>query len=129
MKAAIEDAGIRPDQIGYVNAHGTSTPAGDRIEIMALKRVFGDHAAKLKVGSTKSMHGHLLGAAGALETIVATLALKTGQIPPTINVENQDPECDLDVCANAPSSFTAEYALNNNFGFGGTNACVILRKV
>lgn len=129
MKAAIEDAGIRPDQIGYVNAHGTSTPAGDRIEILAIKKVFGEHAAKLKISSSKSMHGHLLGAAGALETIVATLALKTGQIPPTINVENQDPDCDLDVCANAPSSFSAEYALNNNFGFGGTNACVILRKV
>lgn len=129
MQAAIADAGIKPEQIGYVNAHGTSTPAGDRIECLAIKRVFGDHAYKLKVGSTKSMHGHLLGAAGALETIVATLALQTGQIPPTINVENQDPECDLDVCANAPSSFSAEYALNNNFGFGGTNACVILRKV
>jgi 3-oxoacyl-[acyl-carrier-protein] synthase II len=129
MLAAIADAGIKPEQIGYVNAHGTSTPAGDRIECLAIKRVFGDHAAKLKVGSTKSMHGHLLGAAGALETIVATLALKTGQLPPTINIENQDPECDLDVCANAASSFTAEYALNNNFGFGGTNACVVLKKV
>jgi 3-oxoacyl-[acyl-carrier-protein] synthase II len=129
MKLAIEDAGIRPDQVGYVNAHGTSTPAGDRIECMAIKKVFGEHAAKLKVGSTKSMHGHLLGAAGALETIVVVKALQTGQLPPTINVENQDPECDLDVCANAPSSFSSEYALNNNFGFGGTNACVILRKL
>lgn len=129
MKAALEDAGITPEQIGYVNAHGTSTPAGDRIECLAIKRVFGDHAAKLKVGSTKSMSGHLLGAAGALETIVTAMALKTGQIPPTINVVNQDPDCDLDVCANAASSFSAEYALNNNFGFGGTNACVVLKRV
>jgi len=129
MKAAILDAGITPDQIAYVNAHGTSTPAGDRIECMAIKAVFGDHAAKLKVGSTKSMHGHLLGAAGALETIITAKVIETGKIPPTINVENQDPDCDLDVCANAPAQFSAEYALNNNFGFGGTNACVVLKKV
>ncbi len=129
MKAAIQDAGAAPEQVGYVNAHGTSTPAGDRIECTAIKRVFGDHARKLKVSSTKSMSGHLLGAAGGLETVVTAMALKTGKIPPTINVENQDPDCDLDVCANAPSSFDAEYALNNNFGFGGTNACVLLRKV
>ena len=121
--------GSRRTRSGYVNAHGTSTPAGDRIECLAIKRVFGDHAAKLKVGSTKSMSGHLLGAAGALETIVTALAIRTGQLPPTLNVENQDPECDLDVCANAASSFVGEYGLNNNFGFGGTNACVVLKKV
>jgi 3-oxoacyl-[acyl-carrier-protein] synthase II len=129
MRAAIKDSGIAPEQIAYVNAHGTSTPAGDRIECAALKGVFGDHARKLKVSSTKSMTGHLLGAAGGIETIVAAKVIETGQIPPTINVENQDPECDLDVCANAPAAFNGEYVLNNNFGFGGTNACVVLRKV
>jgi 3-oxoacyl-[acyl-carrier-protein] synthase II len=129
MKAAIADAGIAPEQIGYINTHGTSTPAGDRIECMAIRNAFGPHADKLKVSSSKSMHGHLLGAAGGLETIIATMALNTGLIPPTINVENQDPDCDLDVCANAQGTFDSEYALNNSFGFGGTNACVILRKV
>jgi len=128
MKAAIEDAGIAADQIGYVNAHGTSTPAGDRIETMAIRKVFGAHANALKVSSTKSMHGHLLGAAGGIETIITALALGSGKIPPTINVFNQDPECDLDVTPNAVGAFDGEYALNNNFGFGGTNACVILRK-
>ena len=129
MRLAIADAGIAPEAIGYINAHGTSTPAGDKNECSAIKLTFGAHATRLKVSSTKSMTGHLLGAAGGLETIVVAMALKTGQIPPTINVENQDPECDLDVCANAVASFDSEYALNNNFGFGGTNACVVLRKV
>jgi len=129
MRLAIEDAGIKPEQVGYVNAHGTSTPAGDKNECAALKAVFGEHAKNLKVSSSKSMHGHLLGAAGGLETIVVAKALETGLIPPTINVDNQDPECDLDVTANVAGSFTAEYALNNNFGFGGTNACIILRRV
>ena len=129
MRLAIEDAGITPGQIGYINAHGTSTPPGDKNECSAIKQVLGDHAAGVKVSSTKSMTGHLLGAAGGLETIVVAMALRTGKIPPTINVENQDPDCDLDVCANVPSSFDGEYALNNNFGFGGTNACVVLKKV
>lgn len=129
MRNAIVDAGIAPEQIGYVNAHGTSTPAGDRIECTAIRRTFGAHADKLKISSTKSMHGHLLGAAGGLETIISALACQSGKIPGTMNVENQDPDCDLDVCANAPSSFDAEYVLNNNFGFGGTNACVVLRRV
>jgi len=129
MRAAIKDAGISPEQVAYVNAHGTSTPAGDRIECAAIKGVFGDHVKSLKVSSTKSMTGHLLGAAGGLETIVVAKVIETGQIPPTINVENQDPDCDLDVCAGKIAAFDGEYALNNNFGFGGTNACVILRKV
>jgi len=129
MKAAISDAGIAPEQIGYINTHGTSTPAGDRIECLAVRKTFGAHADKLKVSSTKSMHGHLLGAAGGLETVIAVMALKTGIAPPTINVENQDPDCDLDVCANTQRHFDSEYALNNNFGFGGTNACLILRKI
>lgn len=128
MRNAIQDAGIAPEQIGYVNAHGTSTPAGDRIECTALRRTFGPHADKLKISSTKSMHGHLLGAAGGLETIISALACQSGKVPGTMNIENQDPDCDLDVCANAPSSFDAEYVLNNNFGFGGTNACLVLRR-
>ena len=128
MRAAIKDAGIAVEQIGYVNAHGTSTPAGDRIECAAVKGVFGAHVKDLKISSTKSMTGHLLGASGGIETIFIAKAISTGQIPPTINVENQDPACDLDVCANAASTFDAEYVLNNNFGFGGTNACVVLRK-
>lgn len=129
MMAAIKDAGIQPEQIGYINAHGTSTPAGDRIECLAIRKTFGAHANKVKVSSSKSMHGHLLGAAGGLETIVCAKVLTTGKIPPTINVVNQDPDCDLDVTANAVGTFDGEYVLNNNFGFGGTNACVILRKV
>jgi 3-oxoacyl-[acyl-carrier-protein] synthase II len=129
MNAAIKDAGIVPEQIGYVNAHGTSTPAGDRIECNALNRVFGSYAKKLKVSSTKSMTGHLLGAAGGLETIVAALVAQTGKIPPTINVVNQDPDCNLDVTPNVPGTFDGEYTLNNNFGFGGTNGCLVLRKV
>jgi 3-oxoacyl-[acyl-carrier-protein] synthase II len=129
MNAAIKDAGIAPEQIGYVNAHGTSTPAGDRIECAALKRVFGSHAAKLKVSSTKSMTGHLLGAAGGIETIVCAMVSHTGKIPPTINVVDQDPACDLDVTANVAGTFDGEYTLNNNFGFGGTNGCLVLRKV
>jgi 3-oxoacyl-[acyl-carrier-protein] synthase II len=128
MKAAIKDAGIAPEQIGYVNTHGTSTPAGDRIECAALKRVFGAHVKDLKVSSTKSMTGHLLGAAGGIETIISALAAGTGLIPPTINVVDQDPDCDLDVTANAPGRFDAEYTLNNNFGFGGTNGCLVLKK-
>lgn len=129
MKLAVQDAGIRPEQICYINAHGTSTPVGDKNECAAIKAVFGDHAKRLKVSSSKSMHGHLLGATGGLETIVAAMACHTGKIPPTINVENQDPDCDLDVTPNVAGLFDGEYALNNNFGFGGTNACVVLRKV
>jgi 3-oxoacyl-[acyl-carrier-protein] synthase II len=129
MKAALSDAGIAPEQIGYINTHGTSTPAGDRIECLAIRKAFGAHADKVKVSATKSMHGHLLGAAGGLETVISVMALNSGVIPPTINVENQDPECDLDVCPNAAATLDFEYALNNNFGFGGTNACLVLKKI
>lgn len=129
MRATLKDAGMSPEAICYVNAHGTSTPAGDKLECMAIKGVFGDHAKALKVSSTKSMTGHLLGAAGGIETIFTALALHTGKIPPTINVENQDPDCDLDVTANVAGTLDGDVALNNNFGFGGTNACVILKKV
>jgi 3-oxoacyl-[acyl-carrier-protein] synthase II len=129
MKLAIQDAGIAPEQVGYVNTHGTSTPAGDRIECAAIRRVFGGHARDLKVSSSKSMTGHLLGAAGGLETILSVLAVQTGKIPPTINVVHQDPECDLDVTANTFGRFDSEYVLNNSFGFGGTNGCLVLRKL
>lgn len=129
MKAAMKDAGIAPEQVGYINMHGTSTPVGDQLECMAVRKVFGAHAEKLKVSSTKSMHGHLLGAAGGLESIITIMAVHTGKIPPTINVVDQDPECDLDVTPNAPGVFDAEYALNNGFGFGGTNACLAIRKL
>ena len=129
MAAAIQDAGIAPEQVGYVNAHGTSTPAGDRIECSALRKVFGSHAGRLKVSSTKSMTGHLLGAAGGLETIVAAMVADTGRIPPTINIVNQDPDCDLDVTPDVAGTFDGEYTLNNTFGFGGTNGCLVLRKI
>ena len=129
MQAAIKDAGISLEQVGYANAHGTSTPAGDKLECMAIRKVFGDHCKNLKVSSTKSMHGHLLGAAGAVETIVCAMAVHSGRIPPTINVDDQDPDCDLDVTPNQAGRFDSEYVLNNNFGFGGTNGCLVLRKV
>ena len=129
MKAAMKDAGIAPEQVGYINMHGTSTPVGDQLECLAVRKVFGAAAEKVKVSSSKSMHGHLLGAAGGLESIITILALKTGIIPPTINVDEQDPECDLDVTANQAGTFDAEYALNNGFGFGGTNGCLVFKKV
>ena len=129
MRAALKDADIAPEQVGYVNMHGTSTPVGDKLECLAIQRVFGEHARKIKVSSSKSMHGHLLGAAGGLETIVAALAVQTGKIPPTINVDHQDPECELDVTANVAGTLDSEYAMNNGFGFGGTNGCLVLRKV
>ncbi|MBI4912946.1 MAG: beta-ketoacyl-ACP synthase II [Acidobacteria bacterium] len=128
MRAAMADAGIAAEQVGYINMHGTSTPVGDELECLAIHRVFGPHARQLKVSSTKSLHGHLLGAAGGIETIVAVMALRTGRIPPTINVEDQDPACDLDVTPNVEGRFDAEFVLNNGFGFGGTNACLALRK-
>ncbi len=129
MRATLKDAGMSPSAVGYVNAHGTSTPAGDKLECMAIKGVFGDHAKDLKVSSTKSMTGHLLGAARGIETIFTAMALHTGKIPPTINVVDQDPECDLNITANVAADFSGDVALNNNFGFGGTNACVVLRKI
>jgi 3-oxoacyl-[acyl-carrier-protein] synthase II len=129
MRAALKDAEIAPEQVGYVNMHGTSTPVGDKLECLAIQKVFGDHSRNIKVSSTKSMHGHLLGAAGGLETILAALTVQTGKIPPTINVDNQDPECNLDVTANVAGTLDSEYVMNNGFGFGGTNGCLILRKV
>jgi 3-oxoacyl-[acyl-carrier-protein] synthase II len=128
MKATLEDAGLEPGQIEYINAHGTSTPAGDRVEVMAVKMVFGEHAADLPVSSTKSMTGHMLGAAGGVETAIVALALKNGAIPPTINLENPDPECDLDFVPGEARDLPLRYALTNSFGFGGTNASLALAR-
>ena len=128
MKRTLKDAGLAPDQIDYVNVHGTSTPQGDRIEVVALKTVFGDHARKLAISSTKSMTGHLLGAAGGLEAGLTAMALRHQVLPPTINVENQDPECDLDVVPNKARPAKLRYALSNSFGFGGTNGALLFQR-
>ncbi len=129
MKNALRDAGLNPEQIDYINAHGTSTPAGDVCETQAVKTAFGDHAYKLAVSSTKSMTGHALGAAGALETIFTTLALYEGVLPPTINLDNPDEQCDLDYVPHQAREADIRYALNNSFGFGGTNGTLVLGKV
>lgn len=128
MCKAIADAGVRPDQVGYVNAHGTSTPLGDAIETLALKRVFGEHARKLAVSSTKSMTGHLLGGAGGLEAGISALALRDQKLPPTINYAHPDPACDLDYVPNHSRKASFEYALSNSFGFGGTNAALLFKR-
>lgn len=128
MKNAINDAGISPDKIGYINAHGTSTPLGDIAETKAIKKTFGDHAYNLNVSSTKSMVGHLLGAAGGIESIFCVMALHDGVIPPTINLEDQDPECDLNYTPNKAEKKQVDYALNNSFGFGGTNSSLIFKR-
>jgi 3-oxoacyl-[acyl-carrier-protein] synthase II len=129
MRNALEDAGVRAEEIDYINAHGTSTPAGDKVETMAIKMVFGDHARKVAVSSTKSMTGHLLGAAGGLETAICALAVHDGCMPPTINYENPDPECDLDYVPNEARRARIRYALSNSFGFGGTNGSLILKSM
>ena len=128
MRAAIRDAKIEPQQIGYVNAHGTSTPLGDAIETKAMKRVFGEYARKIAVSSTKSMTGHLLGGAGGLEAGISVLALRDQVLPPTINQETPDPECDLDYVPNHLRKAAVEYALSNSFGFGGTNAALLFKR-
>ena len=128
MRAAIKDAKLTPEDIGYVNAHGTSTPLGDVIETRALKRVFGERAKKVPISSTKSMTGHLLGGAGGLEAGISVLALRDQVIPPTINLETPDPECDLDYVPNVARKATLDYALSNSFGFGGTNAALIFKR-
>jgi 3-oxoacyl-[acyl-carrier-protein] synthase II len=129
MERAIKDAGIEPGQIGYVNAHGTSTPYNDKFESMAIKKVFGDHAKNgLAVSSTKSMTGHALGAAGGIEAVFSVLSLKEGKLPPTINYQVPDPECDLDYVPNAARDAELEYVLSNSFGFGGTNACLVFKR-
>jgi 3-oxoacyl-[acyl-carrier-protein] synthase II len=128
MRAAVKDAGIEPRQIDYINAHGTSTEVGDRIETIAIKRCFGEHAYKLAVSSTKSMTGHLLGGAGGLEAGLTLLAMRDQLAPPTINYEFPDPECDLDYVPNRARPMKIEYALSNSFGFGGTNGSLVFKR-
>jgi 3-oxoacyl-[acyl-carrier-protein] synthase II len=129
MINAMRDAGINADQIQYINAHGTSTTLGDKNETEAIKAALGDHAKKIVVNSTKSMTGHLLGGAGGLESVFTVLALQQQKSPPTINIFNQDPECDLDYCANTARDLKIQYAVKNNFGFGGTNGTLIFAKL
>lgn len=128
MTLALKDAGVSPDVVDYINAHGTSTRYGDEIETAAIKKVFGEHAYKLSVSSTKSMTGHLLGAAGGVEAVVTVLAIYNDLIPPTINLDNPDPECDLDYVPHKARQRGINFALSNSFGFGGTNACLLFRK-
>jgi 3-oxoacyl-[acyl-carrier-protein] synthase II len=128
MVAALRDAGINADQVQYLNAHGTSTPLGDKNESDAIKAAFGDHAKKVVVNSTKSMTGHLLGGAGGLESVFTVLALHHQVSPPTINIFNQDPECDLDYCANTARDMKIDVAVKNNFGFGGTNGTLVFKR-
>jgi 3-oxoacyl-[acyl-carrier-protein] synthase II len=128
MQIAIAESGVQPSDIDYINAHGTATPAGDRIETVAIKKVFGEKAKSIAVTSSKSMIGHLLGAAGGAETIITALSIKHGIATPTINLTHPDPECDLDYVPNQSRKMSINYALNNSFGFGGTNASLILKK-
>lgn len=128
MRNAMQNAGINVDAVEFINAHGTSTPLGDSNETNAIKAAFGDHAKKLVVNSTKSMTGHLLGGAGGLESVFTVLSIYNQVSPPTINIFNQDPECDLDFCANTARDIKIEYALKNNFGFGGTNGSLVFKK-
>jgi 3-oxoacyl-[acyl-carrier-protein] synthase II len=128
MQNAVKQAGIRPDQIDYINAHGTSTPFNDKLETLAIKRLFGDHAPKLTISSTKSMTGHLLGAAGGLEAGITALTIRHQVVPPTINLETPDPECDLDYVPNAKRETKIDYALSNSFGFGGTNGALLFKR-
>jgi 3-oxoacyl-[acyl-carrier-protein] synthase II len=125
----LDTAGLAPEQIGYLNAHGTSTPLNDKGETLAIKKVFGDHAYHLPISSTKSMTGHLLGGAGAVEAIFSALALNEGLVPPTINYEHPDPVCDLDYVPNEARHVSVEAVMSNSFGFGGHNACLIFRRV
>ena len=129
MRNAMNNAGVNPDEVQFVNAHGTSTPLGDANETNAIKAAFGDHAKRIVVNSTKSMTGHLLGGAGGLESVFTVLSIYNQISPPTINIFNQDPECDLDFCANTARDMKIDVALKNNFGFGGTNGSLVFRKI
>jgi 3-oxoacyl-[acyl-carrier-protein] synthase II len=129
MKATLKDAGVSPEVVDYINAHGTSTKYGDELETAAIKSVFGEHAYRLSVSSTKSMTGHLLGAAGGVESVIAVLSVQQDTIPPTINLDNPDPDCDLDYVPHKPKHRNVECALSNSFGFGGTNACLLFKKL
>jgi len=128
MQKALQDARVQPEAVGYINAHGTSTPYNDKFETMAIKTTFGEHAYKLAVSSTKSMTGHLLGAAGGIEGVFSTLAIHRNTLPPTINYVNPDPDCDLDYVPNEPRPAEVEYVLSNSFGFGGTNAALLFKR-
>jgi 3-oxoacyl-[acyl-carrier-protein] synthase II len=128
MRAAMSSAGVEPSAVTYINAHGTSTPQGDKLETLAIKRCFGEHATKLAVSSTKSMTGHLLGAAGGLEAGIAALAVYHQVAPPTINLDEPDAECDLDYVPNRKRDMAIQYALSNSFGFGGTNAALLFKR-
>ncbi|PYQ04321.1 MAG: beta-ketoacyl-[acyl-carrier-protein] synthase II [Acidobacteria bacterium] len=128
MNRTLKDAGVAPSVVDYVNVHGTSTPQGDKVEVVALKRVFGNHARRFAISSTKSMTGHLLGAAGGLEAGITALALKTQMLPPTINYQHPDPDCDLDCVPNTARKADVRYALSNSFGFGGTNGALLFRR-
>jgi 3-oxoacyl-[acyl-carrier-protein] synthase II len=129
MRLTLKDAGVLPEAVQYINAHGTSTKYGDELETAAIKKVFGDHAYTLAVSSTKSMTGHLLGAAGGVETVITIMSIRNNVIPPTINLDNPDPECDLDYVPHKPKHVDVDCALSNSFGFGGTNACLLFRKL
>jgi 3-oxoacyl-[acyl-carrier-protein] synthase II len=126
MQQALDDAGMAPQNVGYINAHGTATPIGDIVETSAIKDVFGEHARSLCVSSTKALHGHLLGAAGALEAVATTLALTRARVPPTAHLEHADPQCDLDYVPDAARHVSIQAAMSNSFGFGGMNAVLIL---
>ena len=128
MQSTLADSSVSPEQVQYINAHGTSTPYNDKLETLAIKKVFGEHASKLAISSTKSMTGHLLGGAGGLEAGITVLALRDQVMPPTINLENPDPDCDLDYVPNQSRKAEVEYALSNSFGFGGTNAALLFRR-
>ncbi len=128
MRQCLKSAGVGPEAVDYINAHGTSTPYNDKLETLAIKKCFGDHATSLAISSTKSMTGHLLGAAGGLEAGITALAVHTQQVPPTINLDNPDPECDLDYVPHTARKLPIEYALSNSFGFGGTNAALLLKR-
>ncbi|MFL6208960.1 MAG: beta-ketoacyl-ACP synthase II [Pyrinomonadaceae bacterium] len=128
MQKALSDSGVRPEEVGYINAHGTSTPYNDKFETLAIKKTFGEHAYNLAVSSTKSMTGHLLGAAGGIEAVFSVLAIHRNMLPPTINYVNPDPDCDLDYVPNEPREARVSHALSNSFGFGGTNAALLFKR-
>jgi 3-oxoacyl-[acyl-carrier-protein] synthase II len=129
MTRALSDARVRPEEIDYINAHGTSTPYNDKFETLAIKKVFGEHAKKVMISSTKSMTGHLLGAAGGIEAVISVKTIETGEVPPTINLENPDPDCDLDYVPNVKRSASVRTVLSDNLGFGGQNAALVFRKM
>ncbi|MCA9162734.1 MAG: beta-ketoacyl-[acyl-carrier-protein] synthase II, partial [Planctomycetales bacterium] len=129
MSNALQDAGLNPDAVHYINAHGTSTPLGDKAETQAIKRVFGEHAPKISISSTKSQLGHSLGASGGIELVLSVKAIQKGVVPPTINLETPDPECDLDYTPNQPRERAIEVAMSNSFGFGGHNASIVVGKL